>query len=181
MAPPDDNGPDDNARATDKPSALISFIATGGGSGNLPVAPGTWGSLIALPCAAVLHILGGPWLLSLAILLAFVAGVWASDRYAAAIGRGDPGSVVIDEFAGQWLAIMPVALDWRYYFVAFVLFRFADITKPWPCRVAERAPGGLGIMLDDIVAGIYAGILTLLIALWLGLERTLPSLPALFG
>ena len=118
------------------------------------------------------------WLLSLAILLVFVAGVWASGRYAAALGRKDPGSIVIDEFAGQWLAIMPVALDWRYYVVAFVLFRFADITKPWPCRAAERAPGGLGIMLDDIVAGVYAGMLTLMIAVWLGLE---PNLPSLFG
>ncbi|MCZ6510741.1 MAG: phosphatidylglycerophosphatase A [Alphaproteobacteria bacterium] len=173
--------PDNEVAGTGTPSALVSFIATGGGSGNLPVAPGTWGSLVALPCAAGLHILGGPWLLSLAILLAFVAGVWASGRYADAIGRSDPGSVVIDEFAGQWLAILPVALDWRYYIVAFVLFRFTDITKPWPCRMAERAPGGLGIMLDDIVAGVYAGILTLLIAVWLGLEHNLPSLPALFG
>ena len=163
------------------PSSLVSFIATGGGSGNLPVAPGTWGSLVALPLAAVLAILGGPWLLSLAILLAFVAGVWASGRYARAIGRGDPGSVVIDEIAGQWLAILPVALDWRYYIVAFVLFRFTDITKPWPCRAAERAPGGLGIMLDDIVAGFYAGVLTWLIAVWLGAAQTLPSLPDLFG
>ena len=169
---------DNDMTATGKPSPLVSFIATGGGSGNLPVAPGTWGSLVALPCAAALHIVGGPWLLSAAILLAFVAGVWASGRYAAALGREDPGSVVIDEFAGQWLAIMPVALDWRYYVVAFVLFRFADIAKPWPCRAAERAPGGLGIMLDDIVAGVYAGMLTLVIAVWLGLE---PTLPKLFG
>jgi phosphatidylglycerophosphatase A len=109
-------------------------------------------------------------------LLAFVSGVWASGRYARAIGRGDPGSVVIDEIAGQWLAILPVALDWRYYIVAFVLFRFTDITKPWPCRAAERAPGGVGIMLDDIVAGVYAGVLTWLIAVWLGAAQTLPSL-----
>ena len=163
------------------PSTLVSFIATGGGSGNLPLAPGTWGSLLALPLAALLAIVGGPWLLSLATLLAFVVGVWASGRYARAVGREDPGSVVIDEIAGQWLAILPVALDWRYYIVAFVLFRFTDITKPWPCRRAEQAPGGLGIMLDDIVAGFYAGVLTWLIAVWLGAAQTLPSLPALFG
>lgn len=169
---------DKNMAATGQPSPLVTFIATGGGIGNLPVAPGTWASLAALPCAAVLHMLGGPWLLSGAILAAFIAGIWASGRYAAAIGRGDPGSVVIDEIAGQWLAILPVALDWRYYVVAFVLFRFADITKPWPCRAAERAPGGMGIMFDDIVAGVYAGMLTLMIAVWLGLE---PNLPSLFG
>ncbi len=171
MTAPDNEKPD-----TDQPSPLVSFIATGGGSGNLPVAPGTWGSLAALPCAAILAIIGGPWLLSIAILVAFVVGVWASGRYATATGRTDPGSVVIDEFAGQWLAILPVALDWRYYIVAFVLFRFTDITKPWPCRPAERAAGGLGIMLDDIVAGVYAGILTWIIAAWLGAAQTLPRL-----
>ncbi|NKB50223.1 MAG: phosphatidylglycerophosphatase A [Alphaproteobacteria bacterium] len=168
--------PNKNTAPTGTPSFLVSFLATGGGSGNLPMAPGTWGSLVALPCAAVLAMLGGPWLLSLAILLAFVVGVWASGVYAEAIGLGDPGSVVIDEFAGQWLAILPVALDWRYYLVAFVLFRIFDITKPWPCRPAERAPGGVGIMLDDMVAGLYAGILTWLIAVWLGAEKTLPTL-----
>lgn len=169
---------DKNMAATGQPSPLVMFIATGGGLGNLPVAPGTWASLAALPCAAALHVLGGPWLLSGAILAAFIAGIWASGRYAAAIGRKDPGSVVIDEIAGQWLAILPVALDWHYYVVAFVLFRFADITKPWPCRAAERAPGGMGIMFDDIVAGVYAGMLTLMIAVWLGFE---PNLPSLFG
>ncbi len=172
---------DQNQSGSATPSALVSFLATGGGSGNLPVAPGTWGSLVALPLAAVLAIVGGQWLLALGVLLAFVAGVWASGRYARVVGREDPGSVVIDEIAGQWLAILPVALDWRYYLVAFVLFRFTDITKPWPCRRAEQMPGGIGIMADDIVAGFYAGVLTWLIAVWLGAAQTLPSLPALFG
>ena len=79
------------------------------------------------------------------------------------------------------LALLPVALDWRYYIVAFVLFRLFDITKPWPCRAAERAAGGVGIMLDDIVAGVYAGMVTLVIAVWLGLEPTLPRLFSLAG
>ena len=130
-----------NLAATGAPSALVSFIATGGGSGNLPLAPGTWGSFLALPLAAVLAIVGGQWLLALGVLLAFVAGVWASGRYARAIGREDPGSVVIDEIAGQWLAILPVAMDWRYYIVAFVLFRFTDIFKPcvfWNTRMNDN-------------------------------------------
>jgi len=109
-------------------------------------------------------------------LLAFIAGVWAAGIYATASGQKDPGSVVIDEIAGQWLAILPIAYDWRFYIVAFVLFRFTDITKPWPCRRAERAPDGLGIMLDDVIAGVYAGILTWIIAAWLGAARTLPTL-----
>lgn len=158
------------------PSALVRFLATGGGAGNLPFAPGTWGSLVALPCAIVLVILGGQWLLALGVLAAFVVGVWAGGVYANASADKDPAAVVIDEIAGQWLAILPIALDWHYYIVAFVLFRFADITKPWPCRQAERAPDGLGIMLDDIIAGVYAGILTWLIAAWLGAAKTLPTL-----
>jgi phosphatidylglycerophosphatase A len=166
----------ENTPGAGKPSTLVWFLATGGGSGDLPKAPGTWGSLAALPCAVLLVMLGGQWLLALAVLLAFVVGVWASGKYAEAIGLGDPGSVVIDEFAGQWLAILPLALDWRYYIVAFILFRLFDITKPWPCRAAERFPGGVGIMLDDIVAGLYAGILTWLIAVWLGAGKTLPTL-----
>ena len=157
---------DKNSPPSGKPSTLVWFLATGGGSGDLPKAPGTWGSLAALPCAAILVMLGGPWLLSLAILLAFVVGVWASGKYAEAIGLGDPGSVVIDEFAGTWQSVA----------LAFVLFRLFDIFKPWPCRAAERFPGGVGIMLDDIVAGLYAAIFTWLIAIWLCAGKTLPTL-----
>lgn len=155
---------------------LIRMIATGCRSGELPVAPGTWGSLAAVPAAGVLVILGGSWLLAIAIIALFVAGVWASGRYAKALGKHDPGVIVVDEVVGQWLAILPVALDWRYYLVAFVLFRFTDITKPWPARAAERRPGGMGIMLDDVIAGIYAGVLTYIIAVLLGAARTIPTL-----
>ena len=84
--------------------------------------------------------------------------------------------VVIDEVVGQWLAILPLALDWRFYPVAFVLFRFADITKPWPLRDLERLHGGVGIMADDVGAGVYAGALTWLIAVWLGSQGTIPTL-----
>ena len=162
----------DNALAT----PLVRTIATFFGSGLLPIAPGTWGSLAALPVGAALVMLGGAYLLAAATLVAFVAGVWASGKYEKSLGKTDPGSVVIDEVVGQWLAILPMAFDWRYYVVAFFLFRFTDITKPWPARAAERQHGGMGIMLDDVIAGVYAGILTYAIALWLGAERTLPTL-----
>ena len=155
---------------------LTYFFATGGGIGKLPVAPGTWASMVALPIAGILHLIGGPWLLSISIVIIFLIGIWSSNKYASLIEQKDPGSVVIDEFCGQWLAILPIAMDWRYYFIAFVIFRIADILKPWPCKNAERIPGGMGIMLDDICAGIYAGVFTLMIATWLGTEQTLPSL-----
>ncbi len=155
---------------------LARIIATWFGAGDLPGAPGTWGSLAALPLAVIIVFLGGQTLLAAFVLIAFIAGVWASGKLARFHRLEDPQRVVIDEVAGQWLAILPVALDWRYYLVAFLLFRFLDITKPWPLKNFERMPGGLGIMADDIGAGVYAGILTWLIAFWLGTAGTLPSL-----
>lgn len=152
------------------------IIATWFGAGDLPGAPGTWGSLAALPFALFIVFLGGQYLLAACVLIAFVAGVWASGKLANFHRLEDPQRVVIDEVAGQWLAILPIALDWRYYLVAFLLFRFLDITKPWPLKNLEKMPGGLGIMADDIGAGVYAGILTWIIALWLGTAGTLPTL-----
>lgn len=149
---------------------LAKLVATWFGSGLLPGAPGTWGSLAALPFAVLWVWLGGAWALSAATIAAFVVGVWASGRYATAIATEDPGSAVIDEVAGQWLALIPAALDWRLFVVAFVAFRAADIVKPWPARRAERLGGGVGIMADDIVAGIYAGIVTWIVG------RLLPPL-----
>ena len=159
-----------------KPNKLTIYLATAGGIGRVPFAPGTWASIAALPFAVILHLFGGPWLLSISIVIIFFIGIGASNKYALYLEQEDPGSIVIDEFCGQWLAILPVAMDWRYYFIAFIIFRIAAILKPWPCKNAERIPGGMGIMLDDICAGIYAGIFTLMIATWLGIEKTLPSL-----
>jgi phosphatidylglycerophosphatase A len=158
---------------------LASYLATGGGIGNLPLAPGTWASMVAVLVAVFLHLLGGPWLLSFSIIIIFLVGTWASNKHSLSIKQKDPSSVIIDEFCGQWLAILPIAMDWRYYVVAFIIFRIADIFKPWPCKNAERIPGGMGIMLDDVCAGVYAGVLTLMIATWLGTEQTLPFLSTL--
>ena len=139
---------------------LSSLLATGFGVGLLPKAPGTWGSLAALPCAWLIVWAGGPIALACAAAAAFGLGWWASEIYAK--GRSDPGEVVIDEVAGQWLVLIAAPLDFGLYALGFVLFRLADITKPWPANWAERRlPGGLGIMADDSVAGVYAGV-----ALW---------------
>lgn len=155
---------------------IAERVATVFGVGYLPAAPGTWGSLVALPVAAVIVMLGGTWLLALAIAVAFVAGVWASGRFATLTGVKDPGSAVIDEVAAQWLALLPIALDWRFYPLAFLLFRIGDITKVWPARPLERLPGGVGIMADDIVAGFYAGLICWWTAFWFDASPTLPTL-----
>src|SRR5690606_9557196 len=102
------------------------------GAGLLPKAPGTWGSLAALPPALLLAWLGGPWALMAGALAAFALGLWASARYAAAAGKDDPSEVVIDEVAAQWLvlAFLPLApLPWL---AGFALFRLFDAAKPWP-------------------------------------------------
>ncbi len=153
----------------------VTLIATWFGSGLAKFAPGTAGSLAALPCAAGLVWLGGPWALLLAAATAFVVGLWASPRYASASGQSDPGPVVIDEVAGQWLTLLPVALDLRLYPVAFIAFRFFDIAKPWPAGWMDRhLKGGLGIMADDIVAGLYAAVLCYGLSLRTGQESHFP-------
>ena len=136
-----------------------SLLATWFGSGLLPKAPGTWGSLAALPFAALIIYLGGPWALLAASLFAYAVGLWASERYAAAMGLKDPGAVVIDEVAGQWLALVPACLDPVAFGIGFILFRLFDVMKTWPANVLERKlPGGLGIMSDDMIAGFYAAL-----------------------
>ena len=149
-----------------KPSAIANqvplWIATWFGVGLLPWAPGTWGSLAALPCAWAIISFGGPTALVVASVMAFLVGCWASERVARESGQHDPGFIVIDEVAAQWLVLVALyywlgPLDWRAYLAAFLLFRVFDIMKPWPARLVERrVKGGLGIMLDDIVAAIYA-------------------------
>ncbi len=144
----------------------VSLLATWFGSGLLPKAPGTWGSLAALPFAIVIAALAGTWGLLAAAILVTLVGVWAAAIYAARSGQEDPQTVVIDEVAGQWLALVPVAGDLRLYAVAFVAFRFFDIVKVWPARAIDRElKGGWGIMLDDVVAGLYAAAVSYAAAL----------------
>lgn len=146
-----------------------ALVATWFGVGLIRGAPGTWGSLAALPCAAGLTLLGGPWLLLATTGLLTLAGVWASGRYAAALASGDPGVVVVDEVAGQWLALVPLPLDIWWYLAAFALFRLFDVAKPWPIGWLDRTvSGGLGIMADDLAAGLAAGALAYAALLWLG-------------
>jgi phosphatidylglycerophosphatase A len=140
------------------------LLATWFGAGCLPIAPGSWGSLAALPPAwAIRSVLGLGGLVG-AVAIAFVVGWWAADRVAKASVVEDPRAVVIDEVAGQWLVLLAAPLAPLPYALAFLLFRIFDVWKPWPARWADRhLGGGLGIMLDDLFAAIYAGLLLLVL------------------
>jgi phosphatidylglycerophosphatase A len=130
--------------------------------------PGTWGSLAALPCAWAIRSLSGVAGLAIAALIIFAVGCWAAGMIARTSGATDPGAIVIDEVAAQWLVLLPVSLDPLSYAAAFLLFRLFDIWKPWPVRWADRrVHGGFGIMLDDLLAAVYA-VLAFLILLETG-------------
>ncbi len=132
-------------------------VASWFGSGFLPKAPGTWGSLAALPFAWIVADRAGPLGLAVAALVALLVG-WAASG--TIVRRGhlrDPQFIVIDEVAGQWLALVAAPLDPRFYALGFVLFRIADILKPWPASHIDRNwHGGLAVMADDVVAALYA-------------------------
>ena len=144
------------------------LLATWFGAGYLPKAPGTWGSLAALPFAWVIVGFLGWMGLAVACVLVFAVGLWSAAVYMGQSGAHDPGPVVIDEVAGQWLTLLVVPPDLALYGVGFVLFRLADIFKPWPASWADReVPGALGVMLDDVIAGVYAAAALYLVMPWL--------------
>lgn len=137
---------------------FLSLIATLGPVGALP-APGTAGSLVALLAGwAILSQAGWLWMLLAAVLATFL-GWWAAESYAAKTGKSDPSEVIIDEVAGQFSVLLVLPEPSFFWLLAgFVLFRLFDIVKIWPVSAAEKLPGGLGIMADDIVAAGLAGL-----------------------
>ena len=140
------------------------LLATWFGAGLLPKMPGTWGSLAALPFAWYIGGAFGATGLLLAAATVFAIGCWASAVVSRAGGVRDPGFIVIDEVAAQWLVLAVAPADLLAYGAGFVLFRIADIVKPFPASWADRAVhGGLGIMLDDVIAALYAGLALLLL------------------
>ena len=143
------------------------LLATWFGSGYVSKAPGTVGSLMALPFGYFIADYFGMIGLLVSAVLVTLIGISVSNTYMAQADEHDPGPVVIDEVAGQWLALLPIAamLTWQGVFAAFVLFRIFDIFKPWPISWVDReVPGGLGVILDDVLAGIAAAACLYIIA-----------------
>ena len=151
------------------------IIGTFFGAGYLRPASGTWGSLAALPCALALHWVGGFALLAIGTVIAFAAGFWATGKMTAGSDDHDPSEIVIDEVAGQWIALWPLSFAattrgidilamWPGWVSAFVLFRLFDIWKPSLMGWADRRGDALGVMLDDVLAGIFAALGTLALA-----------------
>ncbi len=148
-------------------------IATFFGAGLGKPGPGTYGSVAALllwglfiwaahptPTTLLLTLIAG-------IVLSVVLGVPAATIAARESGRHDPGFVVIDEVAGQWIALLLSPPDWKHGLIALLLFRLFDITKPFPARQLERLPAGWGIVFDDVAAGLYAWGVASLLRLWI--------------
>ena len=143
---------------------MWSAAATMFGIGRSPVAPGTIASLVALPVAWIVMMYGGAFVLFALGAAIFIFGLWASERYAVEQGNSDPSECVIDEVAGQFIACAMAPLSIAGFAAAFVLFRLFDISKLWPVSAAERLHGGLGIMTDDLVAGLLAGAIVAVFA-----------------
>jgi phosphatidylglycerophosphatase A len=172
--------------ATGKRTLWAWAVGTFFGVGLLKPGPGTWGSVAAvllwivpaLSPVSRLHltytdanetrVVGQmlPLLTLLVVVLVTAIGIPAATRVARESGREDPGHVVIDEVAGQWLTLVVCRPDWPHALLALALFRLFDITKPWPIRKLEALPGGWGIMLDDLAAGLFGLIVLLAIQHW---------------
>jgi phosphatidylglycerophosphatase A len=142
------------------------------GAGLLRPGPGSWGSAAAalLWLAAGKAMAPGPlaWLTLAAALAALAIGIPAATRVERESGREDPGHVVIDEVAGQWIALIHSRVNLSHLLAGFLFFRLFDIVKPWPARQLEGLPAGWGIMLDDVAAGVYALLLMQALQHWIG-------------
>ena len=164
MSAPLENQPE-SCPAPDLLHRPAQFLAFGFGSGLVPRAPGTAGTLVAIP----LYLLFAQWSLlyyTVFVVVAAVLGVWICDLASRQLRVHDHPGIVWDEFVGYWITLWAVPLDWRWVIAGFLVFRLFDIVKPWPVSVLDRkVGGGFGIMIDDILAGVMA-CLTLHIALW---------------
>lgn len=147
------------------------WLSTWFGCGLMPKAPGTWGSLAALGMGwGIVHVAGGLGL-GLATVVVSLLGWWSADVHGRKTGTSDASEIVIDEVAGQWLVLLAAPPEPLYYAVSFALFRLLDITKPWPISWADRTiKGGLGVMLDDLIAGLGGALIISLFHLY----RVLP-------
>ncbi|MEY8213673.1 MAG: phosphatidylglycerophosphatase A [Colwellia sp.] len=144
-------------------SSPVQFLALGFGSGLAPKAPGTFGTLAAVPVYLLLTMLT-PTHYAIMLLIMSVAGIYICGKTAADVGVHDHGAIVWDEFVGFFITMFMVPVSWQSILVGFLLFRFFDILKPWPISfIDKKMTGGLGIMFDDIVAGLFALLIMQLI------------------
>lgn len=141
----------------------IHFLAVGLGSGLAPKAPGTFGSIAAIPIWLLFWQLPDLYY-AILLIIATIAGIYICDKTAKDMGEHDHGSIVFDEFVGMWITLWLIpSFDWLWILIAFLLFRLFDIWKPWPIGwFDKKVDGGVGIMVDDIWAGIFAAF-----SLWL--------------
>jgi len=134
----------------------VHFLAFGFGSGLAPKAPGTFGTLAAVPLYLLMTLLPLSGYLAVLVLAALL-GIYLCGRTAQDLGVHDHPGIVWDEFVGFWITMLFVPVQWYWILAGFALFRLFDIWKPWPIRVIDqRVEGGFGIMLDDVLAGVYA-------------------------
>lgn len=140
----------------------IRWIAAGLGLGWMPVAPGTFGSLLGIPlCLGARHLTEAPGPTLLLLGAATAAAISVAGRAERRLGTHDPSEIVVDEAVGMWVALLWLPLTPATVLLAFAAFRLFDVTKLWPAGVVERRlPGGPGIVLDDVVSGVYANLLT---------------------
>jgi phosphatidylglycerophosphatase A len=144
-----------------KRAAVI--LATVGGAGYFPIAPGTVGSAVGVLFYWLTRHWPFPWQLALLAAVTIV-GTWAAGVAAGHFGREDPGHVVVDEVAGQLVTLLLTGSGFSGAVIGFFAFRLFDIIKPWPANRFERLPGGVGIMADDLMAGVYANIVLQVVA-----------------
>ncbi|HHL18888.1 MAG TPA: phosphatidylglycerophosphatase A [Thiothrix sp.] len=145
-------------------SSPTHFLAFGFGAGLAPIGPGTFGTLVAIPIYLLMQPLSlGGYLLLVALISLF--GIWLCGASATKLGLKDPGGIVWDEIAGFLVTMTLAPQGWQWIAIGFVFFRIFDIWKPWPIlRIDQQVEGGLGIMLDDIIAGLYALIVLQVLA-----------------
>ncbi|WP_455367152.1 phosphatidylglycerophosphatase A family protein [Kaarinaea lacus] len=156
--------PGDQEKGKGKFKSPIYWLAVGLGSGLAPKAPGTAGTLVAIPLYLLLNGIM-LWQYLAIVVLGFAAGVWICHVAAKQMGVHDDPSIVWDEIIGYLITMIAAPAGWIWVVTGFVLFRFFDIAKPWPIRsVDQSVSGGMGIMLDDVLAGIYASICLQLLA-----------------
>jgi phosphatidylglycerophosphatase A len=156
----------ENRAALSLPGKICTLL----GLGYQPTAPGTWGSAAALVAGALIVSLFGSIGLILMTFAVFAVGVWAADEFEAETGTHDNSEIIIDEVAGQWIALIPVAYfggGWLAYLGAFALFRGFDILKPGPIGTLDQTlEGGFGTMVDDLAAGICAALILWIMLSW---------------